>query len=718
MRAHTEAFHKLPFPCLILRPEKGMFLVAEVNPCFLEITGKSREEIIGREYPGEGQLYLAPDWNGRLRKSLQSSADDGRALTLEAVPGSIQQGRYWKIYNIPSLDEAGEVQWILNIGIEQTTESQLKSENNRLQRELDQALEKERFFVDRNPDGLYSLDREGNFTSLNEGLATMAELPEEEMIGMNFLPFCHPGERDLITAQFERALNGENVTFTGNYTSASEKVLTLRISLMPSRKGKEVIGVYGIAKDITRLRSFEEEFHREQYRFQALEQGGGDLTAIIDENGVYQYVGDSSERILGIPPGELVGKNAFDFVHADDLEWVQERFSQIETQNQVRIASFRFRDSDGKWRWLETTATNMLQDTIIGGIVVNSREVTELVERSRELEQLYERYELAATASKDLIYEWDLANREIHRFIKGHENYFGYTSGEIQEQSFWKERIHPQDLPSLLRQLRSALRDTEAHQINTDYRFRRKDGTYADVIDRAHIVRSTTGIPLRLIGATSDVSDLVQNRNALREVNRRFSYAMKATKEMIWDWDLVKDQITRSRSFQEIFGYKTPKAERARTFWMNRIHKDDLAGVEESLSRALEDRNQKNWNSEYRFRKADGDLAYVVDRAFIIRNREGRAIRMVGAALDVTESRRLYLEVKKQNQILREVAWEQAHVVRAPLARLKGLVRVLEEEDHEGLTRAEIFQHLNNSADELDEIIRSIIKRTGDSNGQ
>ena len=131
MRAHTEAFHKLPFPCLILRPEKGMFLVAEVNPCFLEITGKSREEIIGREYPGEGQLYLAPDWNGRLRKSLQSSADDGRALTLEAVPGSIQQGRYWKIYNIPSLDEAGEVQWILNIGIEQTTESQLKSENNR-----------------------------------------------------------------------------------------------------------------------------------------------------------------------------------------------------------------------------------------------------------------------------------------------------------------------------------------------------------------------------------------------------------------------------------------------------------------------------------------------------------------------------------------------------------------------------------------------------------
>ena len=85
---------------------------------------------------------------------------------------------------------------------------------------------------------------------------------------------------------------------------------------------------------------------------------------------------------------------------------------------------------------------------------------------------------------------------------------------------------------------------------------------------------------------------------------------------------------------------------------------------------------------------------------------------MVGALLDVTESREMISEIKKQNEILKKVAWEQAHVVRQPLARLKGLVNILAVEEQEEWTREELLNLIIHSAEELDEVISKIIRKT------
>ena len=64
--------------------------------------------------------------------------------------------------------------------------------------------------------------------------------------------------------------------------------------------------------------------------------------------------------------------------------------------------------------------------------------------------------------------------------------------------------------------------------------------------------------------------------------------------------------------------------------------------------------------------------------------------------------------------MLREIAWEQSHVVRAPLARLKGLIYLLEIKAFEDMERQEIIDNINASANELDEIVRRIVSRTED----
>ncbi|HET8753914.1 MAG TPA: PAS domain-containing protein, partial [Salinimicrobium sp.] len=447
-------------------------------------------------------------------------------------------------------------------------------------------------------------------------------------------------------------------------------------------------------------------------KFKALVQAGTDLIGILDENGNYIFASETTKAVLGIEPDYLIGKNAFELIHPEDLEKILEAFTEVKKTPQIKVAPFRFKDGEGDWRWLETTATNLLDDPAVEGIVVNSRDITQVMRQAREIEQINERYKLAATATQDLIYDWDLQNDEVVRFHRSLDDLFGYTVEEVAEKEFWRNQIHPVDFKIDQRKLEQALRDPEENFIRSEYRFKRANGTYARVVDKGYILRDADGKPVRLIGATSDISEIKAKEEALQISNQRFKLAMKATNEMIWDWDIKSDYTIRSKAFKKILGFENTKKNATNSFWKTRINEKDRHRVESSLKAALEDVNQKKWKDEYTMYRADGDLAYVADRGFIIRDNNGKPVRMVGALLDVTASRKLLTEIKKHNKILREIAWEQSHVVRAPLARLKGLLHLMEIEAFEDMSREEILQHILDSADELDEIVRGIVTKT------
>lgn len=272
--------------------------------------------------------------------------------------------------------------------------------------------------------------------------------------------------------------------------------------------------------------------------------------------------------------------------------------------------------------------------------------------------------------------------------------------------------MHPEDITLEKQKLTDALSNPEENYIKTEYRFRRADGTYAQVIDKGYILRDDNGKPLRIIGATSDISEMTAKKEALKVANQRFKMAMKATNEMIWDWDIKTDSVRRSKGYKNIFGYDSNEATSVHSFWLTKVADRDREKVQRSLACAIGDPEVKKWKLEYRFVRADGKTAYIHDRAYILRDAEGKAIRMVGAVLDVTHSRKLLRKVQRQNKILKEIAWEQSHIVRAPLARIQGLLYLLEENSFEEMTRDEVLYHIKDSANELDGIIRNIVGKT------
>lgn len=119
----------------------------------------------------------------------------------------------------------------------------------------------------------------------------------------------------------------------------------------------------------------------------------------------------------------------------------------------------------------------------------------------------------------------------------------------------------------------------------------------------------------------------------------------------IWDWSLVTGKVYRSENFEKLFGYPLTVFTNDTNFWNDHIHPDDLPRV---LKRLNEVKASKEiyWEEEFRFRKSNGEYADVVDKGIIIRDSDGRPIRIIGATQDISKTKNYERELTQEKEFL------------------------------------------------------------------
>ena len=134
--------------------------------------------------------------------------------------------------------------------------------------------------------------------------------------------------------------------------------------------------------------------HESERLFYSLIQNSSDIITVVKEDGIISYESPSLERVLGYAPDELIGRNAFELVHPDDVQKVRDAFVEVIRNPDVLLSTqFRFRHEDGSWRVLEATGSNQLQNAMVAGIVVNSRDVTKRIKAEELLREAIKRAE-------------------------------------------------------------------------------------------------------------------------------------------------------------------------------------------------------------------------------------------------------------------------------------------------------------------------------------
>jgi PAS domain S-box-containing protein len=131
---------------------------------------------------------------------------------------------------------------------------------------------------------------------------------------------------------------------------------------------------------------------------------------------------------------------------------------------------------------------------------------------------------------------------------------------------------------------------------------------------------------------------LKQNSDKIRESNEKYDIVAKATSDTIWDWNIPEDNLTWNKGIKGIYGYKHSQVENNSKWWFNNIHPEDSIKMSIKLYSFLEQKTEK-WQDQYRFKCADNTYKYVLDRGFILKDENGKAVRMIGAIQDITKQK-------------------------------------------------------------------------------
>lgn len=150
--------------------------------------------------------------------------------------------------------------------------------------------------------------------------------------------------------------------------------------------------------------------------------------------------------------------------------------------------------------------------------------------------------------------------------------------------------------------------------------------------------------------ATGGVGDAHSGQVGLARAYERALLITMATEDTIWDWNLKTNQLEFSSQVAK-FGHDDWESDPSIKWWERHIHPDDLDATVAAVALAIGS-GKKSFSVEYRFCKADGDFVYIYDRAYIMHDENGEAIRAVGAMIDVTELRLVKQSLRKtENQL-------------------------------------------------------------------
>lgn len=153
------------------------------------------------------------------------------------------------------------------------------------------------------------------------------------------------------------------------------------------------------------------------------------------------------------------------------------------------------------------------------------------------------------------------------------------------------------------------------------------------------VLRDEGGAAIGFVKILRDRTEQKESAARLQESQDRYRLAARATNDAIWDWNLVTDHVLWNEALTDAYGHAPGAVEPTGTWWIAQIHPDDRARIDASIH-AVIDGTGTTWADEYRFRRADGSYAHVLDRGHVLRGEDGRACRMIGAMFDLTERKR------------------------------------------------------------------------------
>ena len=346
-------------------------------------------------------------------------------------------------------------------------------------------------------------------------------------------------------------------------------------------------------------------------------------------------VDDALARVHGLDPAlartELRLEQVVAAVHPEDRPGLAEAIAEAVRRGGRYAHQYRTRSADGQYRWIEAIGRVDLdaEGKAIGfpGVLIDIDE-RRRVEAERDQAQTLLRS--FVEAAPGVVYAKDrqgrilIGNRGTTELIgRPPEAYVGRTDAELLGDPVQAATVMATD--------ERVMASGQSEQLEEEVSF--PDGRRAHWLSTKSSLRDADGNVVGLIGTSLDITARKVAEARHLEVEERYRLAARATNDAIWDWRISDGQVVWNEALATLFGHA--HSETDAQWWLDHIHPDDRARVDAGIH-AVIDGDGDAWSAEYRFRRADGSYAAVLDRGAMLRGAAGEPVRMIGAMLDLS----------------------------------------------------------------------------------
>ena len=388
-----------------------------------------------------------------------------------------------------------------------------------------------------------------------------------------------------------------------------------------------------------------EELRASEERYRNLVETSDALIWTLDVDGRLTFVNQASRHVCGFAPEEMVGRLFTDFVPPERHEPDRANFLEAMRTGKTTIDyTTAMYHADGRLLTVRANA-RVIRDA--SGNVVGSMgtawDVTRSVQVEEALRESLERLTIVERATNDVVWDWHLEQGTLW-WNEHFQSLFGYGTDEIESGiESWTNRLHPADLDRVKTGIYAVLASSRSDW-EDEYRFRRSDGSYADILDRGYVIRDGRGTAVRMIGAMMDIS-------ARKEAEERFEQIATRIGEVFWLTDVAtKAMLYISPAYETIWGRPTHSVNSPGHSWLDAVHPEDRDRVAHA---ARIEQEKGTYDIEYRITRSDGASRWIHDRAFPVHDDDGTVYRIAGVARDITDQKLAVERARESEEQLR-----------------------------------------------------------------
>ena len=378
---------------------------------------------------------------------------------------------------------------------------------------------------------------------------------------------------------------------------------------------------------------------KSEARFRALIENSSDFISLLDANGVIVYESLSSRRALGYAPEEMVGHAAFEFIHPDDLPHITEALAGLLAEPSKSIcAEMRFRHKDGSWRHFEAVGHNLLADPAVGGIIVNSRDVTE--RKQAEVQLRLQQAALTAAANGIVIVDREGVIQWVNPAFAA---LTGFTAEEAAGQTprILNSGQHSRAFYKNLWEAILAGDVWHGELIN-----RRKDGSLYTEEMTITPVRGRGSEITHFIAIKQDVTARKRAERALQEAEAKFRTLVEQIPAITYIVDPNGQTLYVSPQIQTVLGF-TPEEWVADTgLWTRQLHPEDRERV--LAEDAQNEATDELLPLEYRILTKDGRVVWLHDESRWAYDESRQPRYIQGVEFDITERKQAEQELRRR----------------------------------------------------------------------